>query len=564
MRELLVYDVLSRVRWLGYRGKMMLVAFIGTHIPLLTLLVAFVLWLELGAGVALVVIGIALAATLAGTGLTLFILDRLLRPILLTSRALRRFVLHRELPDLPTQYHDDAGTLMADTAASLARLDDVLDVLANYDAGTGLPNRDQFARHLGLRLAGPERPPLAVCALRLANLGSVASSFDRAQADAFVRCFAGRLEATLPQGSLLARIEEAVFAFCLDDAGDTDRIAAELRRIAEETGAEISVGTIRMVPEISGAVTLAPADGNDSALLIDNLRTVLPGASSARPLAPTFFSPSTRALRRERFMLEQELRRAVAEEQLLLHYQPVVDLAVGRVVGAEALVRWRHPERGLIPPGRFIPLAESSALIDEIGLWVLRTACKEARDWQRGGLPQVKVAVNLSVRQLHDPRLVREVADALAASGLTPGCLELELTETAAMEDGRRTLQAFSELRELGVKLAIDDFGAGYSNLTYLRNLPFDRLKIDREFVSGVADHRASRAICRALIALASGLNIEVLGEGVETLDELRTLQSEGCTVFQGFFFARPLPIADFMAQAASASWPTEPAAVAA
>ena len=149
---------------------------------------------------------------------------------------------------------------------------------------------------------------------------------------------------------------------------------------------------------------------------------------------------------------------------------------------------------------------------------------------------------------------MREVADALAASGLRPGCLELELTETAAMEDGRRTLQAFSELRELGVKLAIDDFGAGYSNLTYLRNLPFDRLKIDREFVSGVADHRTSRAICRALIALASGLGIEVLGEGVETLDELRTLQSEGCTVFHGFFFARPLPFADFMAQAASAN----------
>jgi EAL domain-containing protein (putative c-di-GMP-specific phosphodiesterase class I) len=319
-----------------------------------------------------------------------------------------------------------------------------------------------------------------------------------------------------------------------------------------------------MVPEISGAVTLAPADGNDSVLLIDNLQTALSRASSARPLAPAFFSPSTRALRRERFMLEHELRRAVAEEQLLLHYQPVVDLAVGRVVGAEALVRWRHPERGLVPPGHFIPLAESSALIDEIGLWVLRTACAEARGWQRGGLPQVKVAVNLSVRQLHDRRLVREVADALAASGLRPGCLELELTETAAMEDGRRTLQAFSELRELGVKLAIDDFGAGYSNLTYLRNLPFDRLKIDREFVSGVADHRTSRAICRALIALASGLGIEVLGEGVETLDELRTLQSEGCTVFQGFFFARPLPIADFMVQAASAYWPTEPAAVAA
>jgi EAL domain-containing protein (putative c-di-GMP-specific phosphodiesterase class I) len=253
--------------------------------------------------------------------------------------------------------------------------------------------------------------------------------------------------------------------------------------------------------------------------------------------------------------MEQGLRQAIGREQLLMHYQPVVDLSLGKVIGAEALLRWRHPKLGLVPPTEFIPILEESGMMEEVGLWVLNTACREVAAWEDSGLKGLKMAVNLSARQLVDPNLNAVILRTLERHRLAPKSLELELTETAAMEDAERTRALFGDLLDMGVSVAIDDFGSGYSSLSYLKKLPFSKLKIDREFVTDVDSRPDSQAICRALVELARGLGIAVLAEGVETRAEVETLTALGCSIFQGFYFARPLPAADFIRTVTDPEW---------
>jgi EAL domain-containing protein (putative c-di-GMP-specific phosphodiesterase class I) len=253
--------------------------------------------------------------------------------------------------------------------------------------------------------------------------------------------------------------------------------------------------------------------------------------------------------------IEREVRLAIEHQQFELHYQPVVDLARGRLAGAEALVRWRHPERGLIPPASFVPVLEENGLMGEVGLWIVDAACRQAAEWRDRGMTSFTMAVNLSARQLHDPSLKSSIMGTLERHQLPPDSLELELTETAAIEDMDRTLALFRALHELGVSLAIDDFGSGHASLRYVKNLPFDKLKIDREFVADVNSKRDSRAICRALVELTRGLEIRVLAKGVETREEVETLRGLGCSMFQGFYFARPLAGNDFVATVSDAAW---------
>jgi EAL domain-containing protein (putative c-di-GMP-specific phosphodiesterase class I) len=260
-----------------------------------------------------------------------------------------------------------------------------------------------------------------------------------------------------------------------------------------------------------------------------------------------FFSPQALDGLRERYSLEHDLRYALARNELLLHYQPVIDTHKKKVVGAEALIRWQHPVRGLVSPNLFIPLAEAHGMIDEIGRWTLRTACRQIRLWHDSG-EALKIAVNISAHQFNDISLIDYIRATLRETGIEPGRLEIELTETAAMADAGYSQQIFTQLRDLGITVAIDDFGTGYSSLSYLTKLPFDRLKIDREFVHRVACNRAHLAICKALIALAQSLNLEILAEGAETFQDVQKLIEQGCHTFQGFYFSKPLTSEDFIA----------------
>jgi len=314
-----------------------------------------------------------------------------------------------------------------------------------------------------------------------------------------------------------------------------------------------SKGTI--APDVALGCAVYPHDAKDATGLLACAFAALPKSGALNPGALNFFSSANTEAARRTFLLEQGLRNAINDDQFFLEYQPVVDVSRARVVGAEALLRWRHPELGLVSPAEFIPILEQSGPIDEVGLWVLNTACRDARRWRRRGLAELTIAVNLSACQFRGPTLAMTIVRTLERHGLAPSDLEVELTETAAMEDGVRTREVLEQLRALGVGVAIDDFGAGYSSLSYLKNLPFTKLKIDREFVVKVHERPDSQAICAALVALANGLNIKLLAEGAEAREEVETLVRLGCSMFQGYFFAKPQSADDFVLTVSDAAW---------
>ena len=536
-RFLRVYAALGRLDRIGYTGKILLVAFVGTHVPLLALLGWFLL-AELELERVVGTLAVALAATLAGTALTLLTLRHLLRPISLTARGLRRYVADGTLPALPDGHADAAGTLMADTGYALARLDEARERLEHNDPVTGLANRTRLLNALEARSAEAGAAPFALCALSLVGLDEIASAFGRAEADRVLREAAVRLDAATPADAALYRVDTATLALVLD-TDDPDRIVRALARV---DGALERLGGDGLEHDLTcrRGVSLWPLDDRGPAALLDDALVAL--VIARRRDAPwTFYSEGSRRALVERYALARELRRALWRDELTLHYQPIVDAARERVVGAEALIRWHHPTRGLVPPGRFIPLAEESELIEEIGLWTLGEVCRRIQDWREDGLVVPRIAVNLSARQFADPELPARITELFARHDIRPGELEVELTETSATADVVEASETMATLSSLGVRLAIDDFGTGYSSLSHLRTMPFDKLKIDREFVSDADSNADHLAICRTLIALGRELGIEVLAEGAETAEEVVALRSLGCELFQGYHFHRPL-----------------------
>jgi len=310
-----------------------------------------------------------------------------------------------------------------------------------------------------------------------------------------------------------------------------------------------------VIPDVRVGAAIFPDDGLDGPTLLSRAVAAVGKAGRTSNDRMAFFSNESSADAEARHAMELALRQAIFRRELALYYQPVIDLSAGRVVGAEALLRWRHPEHGAIPPARFLPVLEQSGLIDEVGRWVLDAACRDAREFEGLGLPGFKVGVNLSERQFRDPELAAMVADALQRHELKPQRLELELTERALMEDVSRTRDIFDALNKIGVAVAIDDFGAGASSLGDLKTLPFSKLKIDRAFVTDVAEKHDSQAVCAALLELGRRLDIAVLAEGVETREEVEALRVLGCSLFQGFFFARPLPADKFIKKIADHEW---------
>lgn len=543
--KLWLYALMSRVGWLSYRGKIMAMAFIGVHVPLLAVIGYYALDTATEWRPAVVIIGVALAATLIGTGATLLVLHLLLQPVLMTANGLRRYRLQRQLPGLPTGFKDEAGMLMADAERTLGELDLAIDKLSNYDPVTGLHNRAGLIAGLEDRIADDRR--FALCTLRLVNFDRIIASFDLGTAEGKLRAVARRAATSLPIDALISRLGGGTLGFVIDNPGDIHAITQRVGALHAALQADVRVGETTFTPELSFGTAIYPEDARGATELLDNALSALTIGLADGGEPTVFFSPTARDAARELFTTERELLRALRDDEFTLHFQPVVDVAAGRTIGAEALVRWQHPVRGLVPPGQFIPVAEASGLIDPIGLWVFNAACRQLRDWSDQGMNGLSLAVNLSARQFVDPGLLDHLSGAMRDSGIGPGLLELEMTETAAMADAGRTREMFSELRRLGIAVAIDDFGTGYSSLSYLKDLPFDRLKIDRQFVSGVHLDPSNQAICGALIELSRGLGISVLAEGAEHAAEVGQMQSQGCRLFQGFYFSKPIPGPSFI-----------------
>ena len=293
-------------------------------------------------------------------------------------------------------------------------------------------------------------------------------------------------------------------------------------------------------------VAVYPSDGHDAETLVRNADSAMYRAKEQGRDNYQLYTPAMNAKAIERLSLESRLRQAVANDELELHFQPFIDLNTAEVLGAEALLRWRHPELGMIAPGEFIPIAELSGLIVPIGEWVLRTACAEARKWHEKGFPKLTVSVNLSSRQFQQTDLVRQVTDALAETGLDADKLDLEITESNAMQNAEHSINTLWGLKKQGVRISMDDFGTGYSSLNYLKRFPIDRIKLDQSFVRDLPGDKDDAAIAMAVIAMGRSLELVVIAEGVETEEQLRFLKDRDCDQLQGFLFSRPLPAEAF------------------
>ena len=408
--------------------------------------------------------------------------------------------------------------------------------MARHDALTGLPNRVLFGERVELAISAARRgDSFALLCLDLDHFKQVNDTLGHPTGDDLLREVATRIRKHLNDRDTFARLGGDEFAIIKTQLEDASEAAVLANKILEALSSPFNLGNNKVGVTASIGISIAPDDGNEYDHLLKNADMALYRAKADGRNAIRFFQRGMDETLQARRLLEMDLREAVAKGELELHYQPVLSIAHPRMCGVEALVRWHHPTRGLVPPAEFIPLSEEIGLIAPIGEFVLHTACVDAMTWPS----DITVAVNVSAAQLRNGDLVRKVVEALFVSGLPPHRLELEITESVLLEDNRLTLLTLQQIRELGVRISLDDFGTGYSSLSYLRSFPFDRLKIDQSFTRDAS--AGSRAIIRTIISLCSSLGMRTTGEGVETREQLEALVREGCDEAQGYFFSRPV-----------------------
>lgn len=415
---------------------------------------------------------------------------------------------------------------------------------ATHDALTGLPNRVllQDRMRQALIYAGRHDRLVGIAFLDLDHFKNVNDSLGHGQGDLLLREVARRLTGVLRQDDTVARLGGDEFAIILQDIAHVQDIVGVAEKILAVLAEPFRLADSEVFMTTSIGIAVYPLDDADEESLLRHADAAMYRAKQQGRNNFQFYTADMNARMQEQLLLSGQLRRALERDEFLLHYQPQVDLSTGTVCGVEVLLRWRHPELGWVAPDKFIPVAEESGLIVPIGEWVLRTACRQLRDWRAAGLPALRVAVNLSAHQFRRQGLAELIADLLNECGLESHCLELELTETAVMQDRDTALAVLHELKRLGVGLAMDDFGTGYSSLSYLKLFPLDCIKIDRSFVRDMTENPEAAAIVRAIIAMARSLRLRLVAEGVETEAQLAFLRHHQCDEMQGYLFSRPLP----------------------
>jgi diguanylate cyclase (GGDEF)-like protein len=434
-----------------------------------------------------------------------------------------------------------------------------LDELAYVDAVTGLYNRHAAGEHMRGLVA--RRQPFGVMMLDLDDFKHVNDTLGHASGDLLLRTIANRLRRTLDGRGQVFRLggDEFMCIFPLpqDEAG-LERIGQESISALREP---VRLGSDELFVRGSAGMSSFPADGSDWSALLRSADAAMYAAKASGKNVCAIFKPEMLQRSQQRLTLESELRHAIERDELRLYYQPVVSLDGGRIVGAEALVRWQHPRRGLVGPMEFIAAAEESGLVIDLGQWVLSEAARQVALWHAEGHDGFYVAVNVSGRQIARGILQRQVRQALDRSGAKPSWIEIEITEHSLVEDLQANLDALASLREMGMRMAIDDFGTGLSSLSYLKRLPLNKLKIDRSFVSELPDDRDDMAIATAVISMARALGLMVVAEGVETAEQRDALRGMGCDYAQGYLFSRPVPAQDMermlLAQRIAASAPS-------
>jgi len=476
------------------------------------------------------------------------------QPLQYQSRWLTTGGERREILWLTTFLQDDSGLALNFICSGIditqwREAEDRVHRLSNYDVLTGLPNRSLLRDRLeqGITRVEREQRPGLIAVILIGVRGAIAvreSLGLQLSEDALVEA-SRRLSGLMQHDATLARFGDTSFAMVLHVQAQ-DQIAMVVQEIIDVLDLPYHVdGHEGVYLESSIGATVYPNDGDSGDALLQAAEVAMHRAMDNVLERFQFYTPSLNSQVSHRLQMASQLRHAVQKHELILHYQPQVSLDSGKIVGVEALLRWQHPEKGMISPLQFIPLAEETGLIVPIGEWVLRTACEQGKRWHDMGVHGLTMAVNLSAKQFALNNLATVVRHALDDSGLDSHCLELELTESASMETPEKSIEVMQLLKSMGVRLSIDDFGTGYSNLNYLKRFPVDQLKIDRSFVQDVTSDADDLAIARAVIALARSLHLEVLAEGVETLGQYNVMKENGCDKVQGYYFSKPLAVDD-------------------
>ena len=419
-----------------------------------------------------------------------------------------------------------------------------VDWLAYYDTVTQLPNRALFEDRLtqAVSVAKAAHQSLGVLFISLDQFKKVNDSLGHGPGDKLLREFAERLKSCITKSDTVARFGSDEFALLRTQIDGTKDVIETIGSLSQVLKFSFDLPGHELFATASVGVSLFPLDGEDCQTLLKNAGAALYKAKRSGGANYQFYTADMHALATKRLELESNLRRAIQNEEFLLHFQPRVSVDSLAITGVEALVRWQHPQLGLISPSEFIPLAEDTGLIVPIGEWVLRTACLQGQRWRDQGFAPVQIAVNISARQFHDQDLAQTVIRILEETGLSPRYLELELTESSIMQDAEFAAEMLSRLKSMGINISIDDFGTGFSSLASLKRLPIDALKIDQSFVMEATSDPDDAALVMAIITLAHNLRLKVIAEGVETEDQLRFLQLLRCDEIQGYFFSKPLP----------------------
>ena len=463
----------------------------------------------------------------------------------LVEAAVRRAMTHHKLLEDKRRHENHLEDLVQSRTAEIERL-------AYFDSLTDLPNRLLFTDRLTQALKLPQRDNQrqGTLLLRLDRFKIINDTLGHTIGDRLLRDFAERIKDSIGQESTLARFEGDEFALLVPNLKGSGNILNSLGRIRDLLRAPFVLDEHKLYITLTAGISLSPTDGENAQELLKNAGVALNRALSLGGNNYEFYRSDMNARALARLTMEAELRRALENGELKLHYQPQVELSTQRIVGAEALARWQHPKLGLLPAAEFIPLAENTGLITLLGEWAMREGCRQTACWQQAGADDLRVAVNVSARQFQQKDFVKMVGDILAETSLAPSSLELEITETSIMQDPEHVITLLTELKELGVSIAIDDFGIGYSSLMYLKRFPIDRLKIDRMFVSDSTTDSDDAALVMTIITMAHNLRLNVMAEGVETEEQLKFLRLLKCDEGQGYLFAKSVPPEVFLATA--------------
>jgi diguanylate cyclase (GGDEF)-like protein len=451
------------------------------------------------------------------------------------ERALKQSSLLKE----KRRYKDQLEKLLTQRTAEVNRL-------AYYDTLTGLPNRTLFEDRLDQAVAVSQRAGelLGILFISLDQLKKVNDTLGHLPGDLLMKQVAGRLTSCVPKGDTVARFGGDEFAVMLTKVGGAKDVVEIIGSIRDALHPPFQLDGQELFATSSVGVSLFPHDGNETQSLLKNAGSALYRAKKSGADNYRFYTEDMNSKASKQFALETSLRHAIDNEEFVLHYQPRLAVDSLKITGVEALVRWQHPQLGLLSPAEFIPLAEDNGLILPIGEWVLRTACRQNREWQEKGFTPMRIGVNVSARQFQQQHLAEIVLEILEETGLAPNYLDLELTESSIMSNAQATIDVLTRLKGMGVTISIDDFGTGFSSLSYLKRLPIDALKIDQSFVRDLTTDPDDAALVMAIVTLAHNLRLQVVAEGVETEEQLRFLHLLRCDEVQGYFFSKPLPAA--------------------